>query len=138
MGRMLTAYHNHSTWSDGRASVSGYLETARSMGIEEPGVSDHFALHPSGEDPARALPRHQLGDYVRDGLRQKDDATAAGGPIVRPGLEADWFTDSADPTIEDPTGRTVLRHAHPAAYDILREAMETAGQTGSEDSGGTC
>ena len=93
---MLATYHNHSTWSDGKATIGEHVKAARELGIGELGISDHFALHPSGRDPAWAIPRHQLNDYVDDVLRQRDEAASAGGPVVRLGLEVDWFAGNGD------------------------------------------
>lgn len=91
---MLGSYHNHTTWSDGQATVGQTLEAAGVLGMDEVGISDHLTLHPSGRDPHWAMPRHRLDDYVADLLKHRDLARARGGPGLRLGVETDWFASA--------------------------------------------
>ena len=53
---MIATYHNHSTWSDGKASVAELIAAARSMGVAALGISDHWVLHPQGKQFKWAMP----------------------------------------------------------------------------------
>jgi histidinol-phosphatase (PHP family) len=88
---MLATYHNHTRWSDGKATPQDVLAAARSMGIAELGLSDHWVLHPRKEEKSWAMATGKLSDYVRDILKLKDDATRQAGTCVLLGLEVDWF-----------------------------------------------
>jgi histidinol-phosphatase (PHP family) len=88
---MLASYHNHTTWSDGRASVPEVVAAAGAMGIAEVGISDHLTLHPSGRATSWSMPPDRVGPYVRDLLDAAGRSRADGGPSVRIGLEVDWF-----------------------------------------------
>lgn len=92
---MLASYHNHTTWSDGRASVGEVVAHARRLGLGEVGISDHLTLHPSGQPVSWSMPPDRVDDYVADvraaAGRSRDD----GGPQVRLGVEVDWFDGQA-------------------------------------------
>lgn len=90
---MLATYHNHSTWSDGKASLAELLHTARSMNIVEIGISDHWVLHPTGKRFKWAMPTDRLAAYVAQILTLRENATGQGDPppLIRLGLEVDWF-----------------------------------------------
>src|SRR5437588_578308 len=45
--RMLTSYHNHTNWSDGRPTLAELIGCAQQTGITELGISDHYVMHPS-------------------------------------------------------------------------------------------
>ena len=84
---MLASYHVHSSWSDGKGSIPELVDAARAGGLQEIGISDHLALHPSGRPPRWSMPPGRLGEYVaevRFYMGRKDLS-------VRLGLEADWF-----------------------------------------------
>jgi histidinol phosphatase-like PHP family hydrolase len=49
------SYHNHTTWSDGSATVPEMIEGARTAGLRELGFSDHFALAPATHRVSWAL-----------------------------------------------------------------------------------
>ncbi len=57
--------HAHSRWTDGAHSLASMVETAREIGLEYLGISDHFlsAAHQEGLDPYAA--RIQLGEIQR-------------------------------------------------------------------------
>jgi histidinol-phosphatase (PHP family) len=84
---MIASYHNHTTWSDGRATVAETLEAARALGLHEVGISDHWVLDPDGETPRWSMEPDALGAYV-DHVRA---ACGEASPTLRLGLEADWF-----------------------------------------------
>ena len=84
---MIATYHNHSTFSDGTASIAELVNAARGLGVEELGISDHFVLHPAGQLPSWAMPPERLAGYVSEVSRHQGPV----GPIVRLGLEVDWF-----------------------------------------------
>jgi histidinol-phosphatase (PHP family) len=92
---MLASYHNHSTYSDGKASLSELVAAAARLGIDELGVSDHFLVHPGGEEPSWAMPRRRLGDYLAELRQHAGEAHRRAGPVVRIGLEVDWFPGHA-------------------------------------------
>ncbi|MHC4709531.1 MAG: histidinol-phosphatase HisJ family protein [Planctomycetota bacterium] len=95
---MLASYHNHTTWSDGKGSVAQFVESAQELGLGEVGISDHFTLHPTDPSVSWAMPPDQVGVYVRDLLATAEQRRTAGGPVVRLGLEADWFA-STEPAL---------------------------------------
>jgi histidinol-phosphatase (PHP family) len=92
---MLASYHNHTTWSDGAASVAEMIATARALGLAEVGISDHLTLHPSGRVISWSMRPDRVGPYVREVLAAGEQARVSGGPVVRVGLEVDWFPSQA-------------------------------------------
>lgn len=99
---MLATYHNHSTWSDGKASLEAIVEAAARMNIGELGISDHWVLHPQGLQHKWAMRSDRLDDYVDAILELRAGARGAGAkpqasPAVRLGLEVDWFPGSSVP-----------------------------------------
>ena len=89
---MIASYHNHTNWSDGRASVAELVAAARTQGVQELGISDHFALHPHGDPLGWSIPAARLTDYVAD-VRGHAAAT---GMQIRVGLEVEWFPGQAE------------------------------------------
>jgi histidinol-phosphatase (PHP family) len=90
---VIATYHNHTTWSDGQATVAGMVEAAREQGLDEIGISDHWVLHPRGRTPFWSMDPDRLGEYVAD---VREVAAASEAPRVRVGLEVDWFPEHAD------------------------------------------
>lgn len=88
---MIATYHNHSRWSDGKATIAEIIAAARLMGIDELGISDHWVLHPRKEAKSWAMPPEALPEYVKEIMRFKEEATRQAGPAIRLGLEIDWF-----------------------------------------------
>jgi histidinol-phosphatase (PHP family) len=84
---VLTSYHNHSFWSDGRASPANLLAEARRLGIDELGVSDHLVLDPHGHTPGWSMQPEHLPRYLAD----LDTLRRAQEPVLRIGIEADWI-----------------------------------------------
>lgn len=85
------SYHNHSRWSDGRSSIAEIVEAARLAGLDEVGISDHYTLFPDGRQEDWTMERARLPEYVADVLSAR-----AQGPIVRLGIEADYFPETWD------------------------------------------
>jgi histidinol-phosphatase (PHP family) len=97
---MLASYHSHTTWSDGKGSVAQFVAAAREIGLGEVGISDHFTLHPSQDSVSWAMPPDDVDQYVRELMAAAERSRADGGPVVRIGLEADWFAAS-EPAIRE-------------------------------------
>ncbi|MHC4210626.1 MAG: histidinol-phosphatase HisJ family protein [Planctomycetota bacterium] len=95
---MLASYHNHTRWSDGKGSVAQFVAAARELGLGEVGISDHLTLHPTGRAISWSMPADRVGAYVREVAAAAERSRAAGGTVVRIGLEADWF-EGAEETI---------------------------------------
>ena len=93
---MIATYHNHTTYSDGKTSIEDMVQGAIKQGVHELGISDHLNLHPSGRIPHWSMPHDRLADYV-DEIQSYRGVTA---PVLRLGLEVDWFPNHAD-TIRD-------------------------------------
>jgi histidinol-phosphatase (PHP family) len=89
---VIATYHNHSTWSDGATPIAALVERADQLGVDELGISDHYVLHPSGRACAWSMPVDLVGAYAQE-IRAYAGRT---GPVVRLGLEVDWFPGHAD------------------------------------------
>src|SRR2546426_8402596 len=87
---MVTSYHNHTRWSDGKPTVAEVIAAARQFGLDEIGISDHYTLAP-GWRVRWSMPLERLGDYVAE-LQQA--AAAAEDTKVRIGIEADFFPET--------------------------------------------
>jgi len=92
----FASYHNHTTWSDGTASVEAMVIAAQEAGLGEIGISDHYVLTPySDEDLDWAMPRAGLGAYVAE-----VQAAARSVDIpVRVGVEVDFFPETFEEAI---------------------------------------
>lgn len=88
---MLFTYHNHTNWSDGGATLAAMIQAARELGVDELGISDHYVLHPEG-DQEWSMPAELLGDYFST-LRQA--SAEVKGIVLRTGLEADYIPETA-------------------------------------------
>jgi histidinol-phosphatase (PHP family) len=103
----VTSYHNHTTWSDGAATVSAMIEGARKSGLDELGIADHYVLTPDSRHVAWSMRTELLADYVAQ-ISQAGENTE--GIAVRLGLEVDYFPE----TIE------LVRHRlAPYSFDYL-------------------
>ena len=88
---MRTSYHNHTAWSDGASSVAEMIDGARRAGLEELGISDHFALAPDLRRFPWAMASESLDDYVA----QIEEAKSATEDLtLRLGLEVDYFPET--------------------------------------------
>jgi histidinol-phosphatase (PHP family) len=90
---ILASYHNHSSWSDGRASIAELVAAAQALHLDELGISDHFLVTLPGEDPPGWAMTPARARACLEELRSYADRTA---PVVRVGLEVDWFADRRD------------------------------------------
>lgn len=97
---MLATYHNHSIYSDGKEAPSQIAETAMRFGIDELGLSDHFVLHPLGNPPDWAMMPEALEAYINELLQLREYMKERNGPMIRIGLEVDWFPGHAGPLRE--------------------------------------
>jgi histidinol-phosphatase (PHP family) len=90
---VITSYHNHSTWSDGRAEFPELVAAARDAELDELGISDHYTLFPDDHFEEWSMPPRDLDDYVAGiiGIAQTSRS-----PIIRLGLEVDFFPESVD------------------------------------------
>ncbi len=89
----VTSYHNHTNWSDGSPTVAGQIQAARSLGLAELGISDHYTLYPGGEQLEWSMDLELLGDYVTH-VRQA--AVESKDLVVRLGVEADFFPETVE------------------------------------------
>ena len=87
---MLVSYHNHSTWSDGTASIALMVASARDAGCAEFGISDHYVPLPSGEVCEWSMELDRLDAYCEEALRLDAESE---GITVRLGLELDYFPE---------------------------------------------
>ena len=93
---MLVSYHNHSHYSDGKASIAEMAEAADALGIDELGVSDHFVIPPQGNPPRWAMPATSLPSYIKD----IETADRQARCKMRMGLELDWFEGMGPKLVE--------------------------------------
>ena len=87
------SYHNHTTWSDGSATIPELIGAARKAGLLELGISDHFAIAPGNPRYRWTLPAESLEEYVaeiRESINTTKDIT------VRMGLEVDYFPETVE------------------------------------------
>jgi histidinol-phosphatase (PHP family) len=90
---MRTSYHNHTTWSDGDATLAEMIDGARRAGIEEFGVSDHYVLVPGNRRFKWAIAPESLAAYVEQ-VRQAMAATK--DLTIRLGLEVDYIPETIE------------------------------------------
>jgi histidinol-phosphatase (PHP family) len=88
---MRVSYHNHTNWSDGTATLAEMLDGARRAGLDEFGLSDHYALMPGGARVEWAMPPEFLPEYVRTLWQTAAETT---GVTLRVGLEVDYFPET--------------------------------------------
>jgi histidinol-phosphatase (PHP family) len=120
---MLATYHNHSTWSDGKASIPQIIPVARSLGVAELGISDHWVLHPTGRQPTWAMPTGQLDRYIREITQLRDEVqnenSSRSAMTLRLGLEVDWHPGRAS---------NLLAALKPFAFDYLIGSVHEVGE----------
>jgi histidinol-phosphatase (PHP family) len=94
---MRISYHNHTTWSDGKSTISEMIEAARKMGLDELGISDHFAIASDHRPFSWAIQIESLDAYVEEvsmAMRNTKDLT------VRLGVEVDYFPETLEESIK--------------------------------------
>ena len=89
----MISYHNHTNWSDGYSTVPGLVESARSAGVSELGISDHLAITPDGRFPDWSIQADNLDAYVEDVLRAAQNTD---GMTIRLGMEVDFFPETLE------------------------------------------
>ncbi len=90
---MIVSYHNHTLISDGTTTLEEMIAGARRLGVDELGISDHFALFPDRHVVNWAMPLDGLADYV---AMVEQARTATDGLTLRLGLEVDYLAESLD------------------------------------------
>ncbi len=103
---MITSVHNHTIWSDGKATVKEMLAGAAELEIDELGVADHLVLRPGGDIPFWSIPPGRLDAYVDELLRLRTEA----GPVLRAGIEVDWFPGH---------GEAIAEILHGLPFDLI-------------------
>lgn len=114
---MLASYHNHSSWSDGLASIADMIDGAIRSGVEEFGISDHCTLMPGGHTPEWAMPPQRLDAYVA--RVHELQAETSSRIALRLGLEVDWF-----PSMESTIRRRIVE---PRIFDYLIGSVHYVG-----------
>jgi histidinol-phosphatase (PHP family) len=94
------SYHNHTLWSDGRSALEKLIPAARSQGLQEVGISDHLVFDPLGRQLSWSMPLDGVATYVKEVQSCRQRAAEMGGPIVRLGLEADFFPETVTRTAQ--------------------------------------
>lgn len=89
---MLATFHNHTTWSDGKATPAEMHAAAIACGVELLGISDHFCLMPDGTTAPNTLTLENIPAYLSALRALKDDSRIE--TII--GLEFDWFNNHND------------------------------------------
>src|SRR5947208_1049457 len=89
---MTISYHNHTTWSDGKATIREQIEAAKAIGLTELGISDHYVAH-HGERVSWSMELRRIGEYAEAVLKGAADS---GEAVVRLGIEADYFPETVD------------------------------------------
>lgn len=90
---MITSYHVHSNFSDGKFSMEEIAKAAVSAGLNELGFSDHYVLLPDGNTVSWSMPPDGLDIYFY-GIERVESIIQ--GPLkIRRGLEVDYFPESA-------------------------------------------
>lgn len=90
---MIVTYHNHTSWSDGAATLDEMIRGAQEIGIDELGISDHYTLPPDGRQFDWSMPLGFLDEYVA-AVRQAAEAHDA--PVLRLGIEADFYPETVE------------------------------------------
>ena len=98
---LLTSYHNHSDYSDGKASVQQMYMAAKQSGLHEFGLSDH-SIKPDDPDCAFrswGMSWSRLDEYVEECLKWKKELDDENFTI-RLGLEVDHFSANWEENIK--------------------------------------
>ena len=95
---MITSYHIHTTFSDGRCTVREMIQGALKAGVDEIGFSDHFVLVKSMPTPDWSMDAARIPEYIET---VREAASEFEGRIVlRCGLEADFVPETVDELAE--------------------------------------
>ena len=90
---MLTSYHVHSTWSDGKKSLEEMAEAAVEAGLDELGFSDHYVLPEDRKKLPWSMDPDKLSLYVEEveSLAEKFSDKIK----IKLGLEVDYLRETA-------------------------------------------
>ena len=91
---MVTSYHVHSRFSDGRGELIQYIQAANKFGLDELGFSDHYVLTPDGSELNWSMALDGMDAYVH--AVQSVAKEAEKDLVVRLGIEVDYFPETAD------------------------------------------
>lgn len=100
---MLTSYHVHSIYSDGKTTIRELAEAAAAQGLDELGISDHYVLLPAGRNVSWSMSFDGLAQYLTE--LQEVTEEFRGRLVIRKGLEVDY-----DPATERELAEVL--HAH--------------------------
>ena len=126
---MLTSYHNHSLYSDGRGSLKSMLSAAQQWGLDELGISDHLVLDPHGDTPFWSMEPDSLPGYLAGLAEARRNAV----PTLRIGIEADWLPGQHDAIADataDPRFDYVIGSVHQVLGLHVDSATERLGHMG--------
>ncbi|HPY91077.1 MAG TPA: PHP domain-containing protein, partial [Lentisphaeria bacterium] len=90
------SYHNHSRFSDGIDSINDMVQAAKTAGLAEFGLSDHWVVTPFTDPEVKtwSMAHDQLDNYIAGVLQAKQDYSDDSFQ-VRLGLEVDFFPENA-------------------------------------------
>lgn len=89
--------HNHSRWSDGKASAEEMCLAAKAAGIRRFGISDHYVHHPerSMMPISYSMDLSRIAEYCAD-LERLKKSFNTGDFTLYAGLEVDFFFENID------------------------------------------
>jgi histidinol-phosphatase (PHP family) len=100
----FVSYHNHRTWSDGKASIREMVGAAAAGGLLEFGLSDHVVLTPYADSNAHEWSMPSNGKAFEDCLAELREVAATAPLPVRLGVEVDYFPETWRRTLETVAG----------------------------------
>lgn len=100
---MLTSYHVHSIYSDGKTTIRELAEAAAAQGLDELGISDHYVLLPAGRNVSWSMSLDGLAQYLTELQEVTEEFRER--LVIRKGLEVDY-----DPATERELAEVL--HAH--------------------------
>jgi DNA polymerase (family 10) len=94
-GDLRGILHNHSTWSDGRASIRAMAEACRALGVEFFGIADHsqVAAYAGGLQPDRVRRQWDEIDALNAAFADAPADDPMHGFRILKGIEADILPD---------------------------------------------
>ncbi|MHB9024052.1 MAG: histidinol-phosphatase HisJ family protein [Armatimonadota bacterium] len=95
---MLVNYHTHTQWSDGQNTLAEMIDGARLAGLDELGISDHYAPFPDGRRVDWGISDlDTLDAYITEVQAAMRDTTDL---KIRLGIEVDFFPETVE-TVRD-------------------------------------
>ena len=94
--------HNHTRWSDGKASAEEMCLAAKAAGIRKFGISDHYVLHPerSMMPVSYSIDLSRTGEYFAE-LERLKNAFNTEDFTLYAGLEVDFFFENIDAVVAE-------------------------------------